>query len=158
MSSLPRNLSFENLSNDINNILLDKNLSKLQIVSLIDGVLFLLLTSCSYYYFTPLSILCGLSVLGIRMKSINIINLNFLLGFSSIPLRIILMIYYNYFVTVFIGILSLFSQILQIWYTCHSLSLLKNQKKEIEINNKKISNNPSSLGVVQQENGDNNIL
>ena len=133
MTSLTRTESLENLSKNLCYILLEKNLVKLQAVSALDSFLFLLLTTVSCVYLSPLCILSGLAILGARRKNTCLLNTNFVLGVSSIPLRIILMLYYKKITTTIVGFLSIVSVGVEIWYTWQTLSLLTNKPDGLEL-------------------------
>lgn len=102
------------------------NIMFLQFFSYLDAFLFLMLTLTSVIYLAPLTILSLFGLLGVYKKNKELLNINFILGVSSIPLRLIILVYYLTIKVIVIGCLSYISLIGEIYYTCQCLALLTN--------------------------------
>ena len=133
MSTKKNQQSLENLSKDLYYILVKKNQKKIQLYSLLDMLLFFILSTLIDVFLLPVG-LCNLIVIyGTRRQNTNFLNMGFIIAFSSIPFKIILTIYRKTDINIFFCLLNCLSSLGVMVYTCKGLNLITKKAIEVEL-------------------------
>ncbi len=128
-----RNHTLENLSQDLKIILYERTKNRLLIYSLLDMVIFLILTTLTEVCLLPLGLHNVVAMRGANKRNTRFLNIGFILCFSSIPFKIILTIYHKTTLTILLCLLNCLISIMNMAYLCKILGLLGQQLREVEL-------------------------
>ena len=127
------NPTLENLSHNLQIILYEKTKNRILIFSLLDMVIFLILTTLTEVCLLPIGLHNLVTMYAVNKRNTRFLNIGFILGFSSIPFKIIITIYHKTTLTILLCLLNCLTSIINMTYLCKTLGLLGQQLREFEL-------------------------